>query len=574
MKKTSPDSTSACKAYSLFILASVFALFLLFPVNTFGADLFTVVEAGDLNKVKEFVSNGANVNAQDRNGFTPLLLATRHKEIVDFLISQGADINFQGNSQFSGVTPLMRATVFRHKDAVDLLLSRGADINAKSNRGGNTALMSAINEDAKEIAELLILRGADVNIGGRSGRTPLMNALNSHQPEIAKLLIFRGADVNAFDKSGMTPIIFAASGGYKDIIELILAKGADINHKDYHKNTAFLVSLGNNQIELADFVLTKGAHVSDINMKGEWGSTPLMNVAWNGRKSVAEYLINKGANVNDRDYDGRTPLMYTVKDVIMFAPDIDGNIPPESLSALNNRKEVITLLLDKGSDINAEDYDGKTALYFAVINDYYDIAKLLISRGADLKIKDNIGNDALTYVSKNKEMEKLINDNRKLKRHIKSSKMSKGFMKINKIESQQVKATLTNFFKYLHDKKYEKAVPLFEPWQRGDGEQTSGWDGLASFSLQKDRDDKSKVLGHYCESVGTCLRVKILDIKKVDANRYRLKVQFIMDNGKLFALGSCCGAPEEDGPPSHEFVYFVDNIGGAYKVRTPPVYVP
>lgn len=556
----------------LFMFLSVFALFLLFPVNAFGDDLYTAIMAGDLIKVTELVSNGADVNAKDHLGFTPLLWAStnKHKEIVGFLISKGAELNVQAG----GLTPIMRATVFGHKDIVDLLLSRGADINAKSNGDGRTALMLAMDEDTMDIAELLILKGADVSIRSLLGITPLIDSLNSHHPEIAKLLIARGADVNASDNSGRTPLVFAASAGYKDIVELLLAKGADINHKDNPNTNVFLAAVHNGRIELADVLLTKGADISDVNIKEEWGRTPLMYASWNANKVAAGYLINKGANVNDRDYDGRTPLMYAIKDAIIFAPDAEGNIPAESSSDLNSRKEVINLLLDKGSDINAMDYDGKTALYFAVSNDYYEIAKLLISRGVGLITKDNIGTDALKYVSKNKNMEKLIKDNIKKKRHIKGSKISGVAMKINKMESHQVKKTLINFFRYLHDGKFRKAVLLFEPWQGAEGEQNSTWEGLASFSLPEDRDDKSKVLGHYCGSVGTCHRVKVLDIRKVDANRYRLRLQFIMDNGKLFALGSCCGEPEEDRPPRTDFVYFVDKIGLAYKVRTPPVYVP
>ena len=50
---------------------------------------------GRMEVVELLIANGANVNAKDKDGGTPLLHATLsgHREIVELLISKGADVN-------------------------------------------------------------------------------------------------------------------------------------------------------------------------------------------------------------------------------------------------------------------------------------------------------------------------------------------------------------------------------------------------------------------------------------------------------------------------------------------------
>ena len=136
-------------------------------------------------------------------------------------------------------------------------------------------------------------------------------------------------------------------------------------------------------------------------------------------------------------------------------------------------------------------------------------------------------------------------------------------------ELQKARETLIDFFDCLHDGKYDKAVLLFEPREEGPGMQGSSWKGLAIFNLPEDRNDRAKVLKRYCEVVQTCLKVKILNAKRVADDEYKLKVEFLNDDGSTFVY-SCCGSTSSQT----EFDYFVQKINGVYKVRTPPLFRP
>ena len=56
----------------------------------------------DIESVKKYIESGANINAQDEKGNTPLMFAAmrRQKELFNFLRESGADMNIKNNAGF------------------------------------------------------------------------------------------------------------------------------------------------------------------------------------------------------------------------------------------------------------------------------------------------------------------------------------------------------------------------------------------------------------------------------------------------------------------------------------------
>jgi pectate lyase len=147
---------------------------------------------GDLAKVKAFLEEGANVNATDVLGDTPLHYAAGNgdKAIVELLLARGANITAKGRY---GATPLHRASGEDNKDIAALLIAKGADVNAKDTEWGETPLHWAVYEGYEDIVQLLLAKGADVNAKDGSGRIPLWYAKNKGYTEIVELLRKHGA---------------------------------------------------------------------------------------------------------------------------------------------------------------------------------------------------------------------------------------------------------------------------------------------------------------------------------------------------------------------------------------------
>jgi cytohesin len=142
---------------------------------------------GNIEAVKQHLADGVDVNAKQKDGFTPLSLAAfnDHKEIVELLIAKGADVNVK--DKYDG-TPLHTAAANGHKEIAELLIAKGADVNAETKDGFTPLYLPAANGH-KEIVELFIAKGADVNAkDNRLRKTPLDLADNEGQKEIADLL--------------------------------------------------------------------------------------------------------------------------------------------------------------------------------------------------------------------------------------------------------------------------------------------------------------------------------------------------------------------------------------------------
>lgn len=79
---------------------------------------------GNALSVKALIEEGANVEALENDGWTPLTIAARegHLEVVKLLLEKGANVN---KLEGGGHTALFWANRNRHQQVIELLLSKG-----------------------------------------------------------------------------------------------------------------------------------------------------------------------------------------------------------------------------------------------------------------------------------------------------------------------------------------------------------------------------------------------------------------------------------------------------------------
>jgi len=135
------------------LFISTIAAVVLVGCGSVPKDIWEAAKQGDVEAVKQFIAADSDVNAKDGYGVTPLYHAAghSHKEIVELLIANGADVN----TNDSGGTPLHHAVT---KEIAELLIAKGADVNAKADNG-LTPLNMSIERHLTEITTLLRKHG-------------------------------------------------------------------------------------------------------------------------------------------------------------------------------------------------------------------------------------------------------------------------------------------------------------------------------------------------------------------------------------------------------------------------------
>ena len=132
-----------------------------------------------------------------------------HSLIVKILLDSGANVNASNDW---GITPLMKAAANPKCSVqlIKLLIKQGADTTI-TNRLGQFALHFAVSSDSEECVKVLVAAGDDVNKGDSNNKTPLMEACAIDSKKCASVLIQEGADVNRVDNNHMTALLYSAT---------------------------------------------------------------------------------------------------------------------------------------------------------------------------------------------------------------------------------------------------------------------------------------------------------------------------------------------------------------------------
>jgi ankyrin repeat protein len=264
---------------------------------------------------------------------------------------KAADVNAKDKR---GTTPLMMAAAYGSIDAMNILVAAGADVNAKNDFGA-TALHWCTGDLAK--VRLLVDKGADVNARSKMGRTPLLIAAShSGGAPVVELLLAKGAKVSVVDNIFSSPLSVAALANDAATVRLLLDKGATVGPKDMLSSVALMNAAGEGNAEIVKLLLDRGANVNaasppsfgDVkNGPIALGNlTPLLFAAAFAGPQTIKLLLDAGANVNARDVRGMTPLMLAV------ASD-------------HPNPRVIRMLVEKGVDPSIKSKNGESALDWA-----------------------------------------------------------------------------------------------------------------------------------------------------------------------------------------------------------------
>jgi ankyrin repeat protein len=294
------------------------------------------------------IESGANVNARSailnfppfkwgvngmvstnlpKGGWSPLMYAARQNAMASarVLIDAGADVNAPDPE---GQTPLLIAIANAHYDVGAMLLERGADPN-KADQAGVGPLYAAVDMntmaplvsrpspkpsgklDPTALITILLDKGANPNVG------LLRPAFGKHHD-------LRG---DATMGEGTTPFMRAARTGDVQVMRLLLARGADPYARRRDLSTALHLAAqgrrsapptgpktipGASDLEAMKLCIEAGLDVNAFNASGQ---TALHAAAARGADEAVKMLVALGARVDARDKQKRSPLDLVLLDI-------------------------------------------------------------------------------------------------------------------------------------------------------------------------------------------------------------------------------------------------------------------
>ena len=251
-------------------------------------DIRRACREGDLERVRQLIQDGQDVNRGNRYGWTPLMLAAAngHNQVMRMvreLIRAGADVNGQDKYK---QTALHKASWKGHYGVVKTLAEAGANLNVQD-EDGMTPLMRAAEEGHANVVVELIRAGADVNGKDNNKRTALYWASWRDHSSVVKTLAEAGANLNVQNEWGMTPLMKAAEEGDANVVVELIRAGADVSVASKHESTALHFAAIENNIECGVLLVEAGVNMRTRNKNSK---SPLDLASSRFRRTIQQAL--------------------------------------------------------------------------------------------------------------------------------------------------------------------------------------------------------------------------------------------------------------------------------------------
>lgn len=212
------------------------------------------------------------------------------------------------------------------------------------------------------------------SVDSLSGQTPLHIAIKNNSHIIVKGIISnKAASLESLDYEGNSVFHYAAKYAVKEIINLLAAENPKcLNYRNANGYTPLHTACLNDKPDNVKALLRAGA---DVNVP----ATSRPKGASSPSDSLGDYVQDNQNkfSIDDMKYGG-TPLHWS------------------------SSRAVIESLVDMNCDINALDFEERTALHKMVLNNRLECVVALLSRGADVDFADKSGNTALHLAARGK----------------------------------------------------------------------------------------------------------------------------------------------------------------------------
>lgn len=364
-------------------------------------------------------------NSKDEDDCTPLHHAAMWNDISPKLFKKIVDL-FRDNvtaQDNEGNTPLMVALLNRSETKAKELL-KYPQVTVKNEAGWTLLHYAAMWPDIPvELFKEILSKSNDViNEKDNNGDTPLnWSLINKSNGAAQQLLQLEKVDVNIKNNDKEMAIHLAATWETipDEFFRLIMNKTNDINDVTYIGNTALIMALREKSDVKAKELMKHKKDVNDtcvevinVNVKGrnsytalhwaaQWPTIPI---------NLFKTILEKSTDITDKATDGKTPLHCAIekKSEIAVRELLKQEAVDVNVGNDNHRtglhlaskwpdipNDLFQSILNKSTNINAQDKDGNTALHLAMLSRSPTTTKKLLEN-VDVNIR-NIGNGSILH---------------------------------------------------------------------------------------------------------------------------------------------------------------------------------
>jgi ankyrin repeat protein len=327
--------------------------------------LFDAIDIYDYDKVENALNNGANVNARNKDGDTPLIHAIKLEDIdMVYLLLEDPNINIELDVKKNKELRLAEELTpdGEEQNGIPYAIEDYIETKNKIKKQKDDNIKELSNYKRPNISSLKTMAyyqgpsalDTHINLNPGTIKRPYGKLGGKRKTKKSKK---RFRKTRSKKQRGGTVadsyLIRASAYGHIDMVKKYIEDGADVNAKNDDGNTALMMASWNGHIEVVRFLLKNGA---DVNAKNNDDNTALQTASMNGRTETVAMLLNNGADVNMKDEEGTTAL---------------------GAASEAGETEVVKLLLKNGADVNVIDDNEYTALDWAVEFGHTEVVRLL-----------------------------------------------------------------------------------------------------------------------------------------------------------------------------------------------------
>lgn len=374
-------------------------------LNATDADYFNctplhiAAENDKIEVVRWLVAAGADVNARDARGATPLALTGKKApgETASILLKAKADINVTPIQQ-NIYPPLLAAITQGDINYINYLLDHGANIDIRRFGDARSALhVAASMEDGtninpatgnwyyggpidpatgkpnlrpvRDIILLLLKRGANIEARNASGATPLFSAIASNQVKNAALLLEKGAKLNAIDGGGRTAIFECSDEA--GVLFMVNTMKVDVNSIGLVSGKTPLQCTSSPVVKRTLIACGAKETVTVPPTAAQIDTQNIFRAVSAGDLAETKRLLTKNPKlINALQSSGHSSIAW-------------GNTPLHEAANV----EIAAALLASGANINQKNYSDFTPLHRAAFNGNSALLSFLLEKGADVEAR-------------------------------------------------------------------------------------------------------------------------------------------------------------------------------------------